>query len=61
MGGRARGGEADSGGYRLVGGVLLQEIDGTVSRFDKVMVVATTNVVESLDPAWSGRAGLGGI
>ncbi|GGP20243.1 hypothetical protein GCM10007981_07530 [Thermocladium modestius] len=47
--GRARG-EADSGGYRLVG-VLLQEIDGTVSRFDKVMVVATTNVVESLDPA----------
>ncbi len=47
--GKARS-EADSGGYRLVG-VLLQEIDGTVSRFDKVMVVATTNVVESLDPA----------
>ncbi|KUO91744.1 MAG: ATP-binding protein [Thermocladium sp.] len=47
--GRART-EKDPGSYRLVS-VLLQEIDGTVSRMDKVMVIATTNYLEALDPA----------
>ncbi|ABW02661.1 AAA family ATPase [Caldivirga maquilingensis] len=47
--GRARE-EAGTGGYRLVS-VLLQNIDGVASRYDKVLVVATTNNVNALDEA----------
>ena len=47
--GRARE-ESGAGGYRLVS-VLLQNIDGVTSRYDKVLVVATTNNVEALDEA----------
>jgi hypothetical protein len=42
--------EAGTGGYRLVS-VLLQNIDGVASRYDKVLVVATTNNVNALDEA----------
>jgi ATP-dependent 26S proteasome regulatory subunit len=47
--GRARE-EAGAGGYRLVS-VMLQNIDGVASRYDKVLVVATTNNVNALDEA----------